>query len=80
MKDALEKMSKLQMVSIITLIIGGLGTATERLGDIWGFPAVASQISATCTVVVVLASLVLGGATVGKVAATKTQPEEGEGK
>lgn len=78
MKEILDGLSKLQMASIITMFVSGMGFAIERLGSTWGFEALAGQISETCAVVVMLASSILGGATLGKVAVKKAMAKPGE--
>ena len=78
MQNIQEGLSKLQMASIITSVVSGMGLAVEQVGQIWGFSAVAGQISDTCAVIVMASSFMLGGSTVGKHAVKKAIAKQGE--
>lgn len=78
MQNVLDGLTKIQMASIVTSVVSGLGLGIEQLGDVWGFAGVAGQISETCAIVVMLSSGLLGGATIGKYAVKKAIAKDGE--
>lgn len=74
----MEKLTKTQMISTITLFISGVAYFMGDLGGIWGFSVVAEQIEQTCASFAVAAGMVLGANTFFKNSQAKKEGESDE--
>ncbi len=69
----MQNFTNMQKLSMITAAIAGLAGFIATLGQIWGFEAIAGQISETCFATSGFASIVFGGSTLQKGIATKKE-------